>query len=115
MIEITKRPAVRGAWQTEKILMKMASKCQRATRASNGNLQNNEMRVISVLIVASVACDHAKQTCRYFVRLYMYTDTYKSLLLLVGNNQHVAKDTPLGRTSEWSFLVTNYSSIFSIH
>ena len=97
MIENTKRPAFRGAWQTEKILMKMSNKYERGTEASAGYF----MRVISVLIVVSLACDHAKQTCRCFVGLYMYTDTYKSLLLLVGNNQHVAKNTPLGRTSEW--------------
>ena len=104
MIENTKRPAVRGAWQTEKILMKMASKCQRAAKASNGNLQDNEMRVISVLIVASVDFDHVKQFCRCFVGRNIYTDTYPSLLFLVRNNRYVAK--------EWSSSVNIFLPYF---
>ena len=105
MIENTKRPAFRGAWQIENILMKMSSKYERGTEASTGYFRDSEMIVISVLTVVSVACDHAKQTCRCFVALYMYTNTYKSLPLLVENNQRVAKDTSLSRTSEWSSLV----------
>lgn len=79
MNENTKLPAVRGAWQTEKVLMKKSSKRQRGTKASN--------------FAGALSGDISTPK------------TYKSLLFLVRNNQHVAKDTPLGRTSEWSSLV----------